>query len=196
MKKSTPQVFIIESLRIEDEEADLKEGEIISRMLNLAGKTQTAYCYIRTRCELEEFVRVFADSEYRYLHMSCHADKTGIQTTFDCVSNADLGNILRGHLHKKRVFVSACKMARRGLARELFDRTGLLSLVGPRTDIRVDDAAAFWVSFYHLMFKDDPNRMRSKHLRSVLKNLTTLYDLQMNYLGATKDSSPFRCWSY
>lgn len=145
--KTKPELFIIESLTLDDEKAKRQEGDIISRMLHLAGKTGTQYYYIRTVRELDEMIDLFDDSHYRYLHISCHADKSGMATTFDDVPYAVLGEMLRPCLSNRRVFVSACQMASIRLAKELLPDTGCNSLIGPKQSIAFDNAAAFWVSF-------------------------------------------------
>jgi hypothetical protein len=61
-----PEVFIVESLTFEDEREERFEGQIIKRILGLSGKT-CEYYYIRTRRELEEVLKLFNHSGYRYL---------------------------------------------------------------------------------------------------------------------------------
>ena len=73
MKKQIthPDVFIIESLRFEDEKKELFEGRMISQILRLNDK-KSEYYYIRTKRELKEVLDIFYDSKFRYLHISCH----------------------------------------------------------------------------------------------------------------------------
>ena len=85
MPQTIPELFIIESLTLDDEADGRQEGEILSRMLRLAGKTKTKYFYIRTKRELEEIIDLFDESKYRYLHISCHANDSEMGTTFDDV---------------------------------------------------------------------------------------------------------------
>lgn len=186
MKKTIPEVFIIESLTLKDEEKHRHEGEILSRMLNLAGKTKTRYFYIRTKKELDEIIDIFDESQYRYLHLSCHANNSEMETTFDCVSFEELGSMLRPCIQKRRVFVSACEMANKDLARILLKDTGCYSLIGPARDINFDDAAAFWVSFYHLMFKANERGMGGKNLRWCITELSALFDEPVNYFSSSR----------
>lgn len=190
--KTISQLFIIESLSLKDEKNDRKEGDLISKMLHLAGKNKTIYYYVRTRRELEEIIKRFGKSKHRYLHISCHANKSDFATTFDSVGYDELGNMLRPHLRGRRVFVSACEMANNVLAKELFHDSGLLSLTGPKEDINFDDAAAFWVSFYHLIFKKNYTKMRGKELRETIKRLCSVYDGHINYFGVLKKNSRFK----
>jgi hypothetical protein len=58
MSSSTiPEVFIIESLKLKDEEDGHQEGQLLSKMLHLSGKTKTKYFYISTKKELDERIR-------------------------------------------------------------------------------------------------------------------------------------------
>ena len=185
-QKTEPEVFIIETLDIKDEREQRQEGELISRMLHLAGKCKTEYYYIRTRLELEKFIDIFDKSQYRYLHLSCHADKEGMETTFEDINYADLGKMLCGHLQGRRVFVSACEMATNGLAKRILPSTGCLSLIGPERSINFDDAGAFWVSFYHLMFKSNDRGMKAEDLHKYIDQLSLLYGVQISYFAASK----------
>ena len=185
-KPTIPELFILESLMLEDEEKQRFEGEILSRMLNLAGKVKTKYFYIRTKRELRKFIKLFGKSQYRYLHLSCHANPHAMYTTFDEVSFSELGAMLRPRIRNRRVFVSACEMANSRLAGELLPGTGCYSLIGPARDIRFDDAAAFWVSFYHLMFKLNPRTMRNRELRDRIVELSSVFEQPIHYFGASR----------
>jgi hypothetical protein len=185
-KQTKPEVFIIESLTLDDEKKRRQEGDLISRMLQLAGKTGTEYYYIRTRKEFDEITDVFGESGYRYLHISCHADRQRMATTFDDISYAELGTILSPCLEGRRVFVSACQMATAGFAKEILPGTGCFSLIGPKRKINFDDAAAFWVSFYHLMFKLNDLSMKRAGLRQRIKQLSRIYEEPINYFASSE----------
>jgi hypothetical protein len=176
-----PEVFIIESLTIEDEQRGRTEGEIISRMLKLSGKKETKYFYIRTERELDEIVDIFDESDYRYLHLSCHASKSGMTTTFDPIPYKKLGEMLAPCISKRRVFGSACEMANDKLADALLFDTECYSVLGPARSIGFDDAAAFWVAFYHLMFKANENSMKHKDTEFYAKRLAELFAERINY---------------
>src|SRR5438477_12279503 len=100
--KTKPQVFIIESLKFDEETARLYEGQAISQMLALSTKA-CRYVYIRTKAELEAVLEQFWDSRYRYLHLSCHANSTEMGTTLDSIDFPALGKILEPYLDKRRL---------------------------------------------------------------------------------------------
>ncbi|MBB1094513.1 hypothetical protein HUU61_24920 [Rhodopseudomonas palustris] len=95
-------------------------------------------------------------------------------TTFDDVSFKQLGQMLGPCLENRRVFVSACEKANSKLAKQLLPGSGCYSLIGPARAINFDDAAAFWVSFYHLMFKANERGMGRKDLQWCITELAAL----------------------
>jgi hypothetical protein len=183
--QTTPQVFIIESLTLDDEKEERFEGRILKQILRLSGK-ESAYYYIRTRRELEEFIQVFAHRGFRYLHISCHGNKTEMDTTFDSISFADLGCILRPHLSGRRVFLSACEMTTKTLARELLTDSGCYSVIGSAERLDFSDAALLWSSFYHLAFRTNESVMQRKWVLTHLRSTATLFGVRMNYFSSSR----------
>ncbi|MGN6479794.1 hypothetical protein [Luteibacter sp.] len=187
-----PELFIVESLDLDDEENGRQEGQIIAGMLRLSGKVDTQYYYIRTERELDEIIKLFVASKYRYLHISCHANRAGMATTFDSISYRSLSEKLTGILRGRRIFVSACQMANNELASGLLKDTGCYSLVGPHDEIAFDDSAAFWVAFYHLMFKIDDHKMKHRDVEACVDKLSTLFEVPINYFRATDTPRGFK----
>jgi hypothetical protein len=168
-----PEVFIIESLRLDDEEHDRLEGKRIAKMLDLSGK-KCKYFYIRSELELEKLMEVFRDSEYRYLHISCHGNKKALSTTFNRLGFHNVGRILNPFINKRRIFVSACEATTMPLASTLMTTTSCYSVMGPYCDINFNDAALFWATFYHLIFQENKGRWMNregilKHGRAAAK---------------------------
>ncbi len=64
MPKTIPEVFIIESPSIDDEDSSQQEGEILSKMLHLSGKSKTKYFYIRTKRELGKMIKMFDELKW------------------------------------------------------------------------------------------------------------------------------------
>jgi hypothetical protein len=159
-------VFIIESLKFEDEKRDNFEGKFLSQMLNFEGK-KPLYYYIRTKAELHEVMKLFKESNYRYLHISCHGDPVALYTTLDPLPFRELSSIVNPYLLKRRIFVSACSAVNDNLARTIIPTSGCYSIVGPIDDIYFGHAAIIWASFYHLMFeldrKKDEEKRNARH---------------------------------
>lgn len=189
MTRTKPQIFIIESLEFEDEASGLYEGKAVSRILALSGK-DCHYVYIRTKAEFEEVLEQFWDSQYRYLHLSCHGSSSSMDTTLDSISFPELGEILSPYLEKRRLFVSACKMSCRALADHLIPKTGCISLLGPSAKPYIADAAIFWASFYHSIFRLNPNAINEERLLKTARGFSKAFSIPLNYFGQRGNHVP------
>src|SRR5205823_1613375 len=96
-----------ESLDLEDEKEESREGAVLAAVLKMCGKNPLYY-YIRTEAELELLAGEFKTSGYRYLHISCHGSDRSLNTTIDPIGYEDFATIFKGHLNDRRLFVSAC----------------------------------------------------------------------------------------
>ncbi len=184
---TTPDLFIIESLDFEDEKMQYTEGQFLSHILKLAGR-KVQYFYIRTRKELEEIIDKFEDSKFRYLHISCHADACGIALTLDHLSVVEMGEILAPCLENRRIFFSACQIATPELARTLLKGTGCYSVIGPSQNVDFDEAALYWASLYHFMFKNDATVVKRADLESNMKNLSKVFGVAMKFYAAKQSA--------
>lgn len=190
-EKTLPYVFIIESLDEEDERNGDFEGEIISSILRMA-KIEHKYYYIRTRREFEHYVDEFVNSNYRYLHISCHGNKNNIATTLDRISFQDLGLILGDKLDRRRLFLSSCLSTNENLAKTIFPVSKCFSIIGPNKEIVMADAAIFWSSFYHKMFKDNARFMKNDKVKDAIKSLKDFFNVSISYFAATKSKKGWK----
>lgn len=174
-------IFIIESLGPDDEGNGRFEGPIISHVARLHGK-QPAYRYVRTRRDFGKAIKAFLRSDFRYLHISAHADREGIATTNqDKITNRELGEMLGKGFADRRLFLSACSIVHREMAAQIIPVTGCFSVVGPRRDIGFAEAAVFWPALYHLMFEFDSKAMMRAALAANLIKVTRLFDVEIGY---------------
>ncbi|SHH11257.1 hypothetical protein [Desulfosporosinus lacus] len=188
---SKADVFIIESLDWKDEKDNLYEGKFLSQILEFAGK-KPRYYYIRTKKELKMILGKFYESDYRYLHLSCHGNSTSLYTTLDeKISFSEFGHIVGPNLEKRRLFISACSAVNEQLAKEMIPRTGCYSLAGPKKNIEFRDAAIFWASFYHLMFKENPGKMSPNTIKTILQNAANMFNVPINYYYKISDQDSF-----
>jgi hypothetical protein len=185
-----PSVFIVESLSFEDEAAERLEGRILQNILKLS-KKESAYVYIRTRRELEEVLKRFEESRMRYLHISCHGNQDSIVLTLDTIAFGDFGELLAPHMSERpRLFCSACQVVNEELASAVFQRSGCRSIIGPNKKISFGDAAVMWASFYHLVFREDPEGMNRERILSVLERICGAFSVPFTYFRST-DVRPF-----
>ena len=174
MAINTADIYIIESVGLENEAKGEREGEALTETLKLSGKSPR-YVYIRTKRELIHFLEDFQESGYRYLHLSCHGNSRAIGTTFDTVSFQELGDLLRPYLQDKRLFISACSVVNDQFRKAVMTGSGCLSTIGPSKDVHFDQAAIFWASFYYLMFDTDTRRMKRDDILPTVKKLARLF---------------------
>lgn len=182
-----PKLFIIESLEFKDEKDEYFEGQIISKILKFA-QIESQYYYVRTKREFEHVLGLFKESNYRYLHISCHGNTKGISTTLDNISFKELGLLLHNVIDNKRLFISACSVMNKNLAEEILQITDCYSIVGPSKKIYMDDAVIFWSAFYQLMFKVNPSKMNRNTLEKTLRKLVDTFKIPIKYFATSENS--------
>jgi hypothetical protein len=185
-ENTEPEVFIIESLNFDDEKNNRYEGKIISDILHLNGKN-SKYYYIRTKRELEEVIEIFLESNYRYLHLSCHGNSREMATTLDLIDFEELGDIIGPCLLRRRLFVSSCKMTNSKLAKAIIPDSDCFSIIRPAKDVSFNDAAILWASLYHLMFKHNFDVMKREDLLKYCRKLAKLFRVPLNYFGRNRN---------
>ena len=179
--QTRPGVFIIESLRFKDEKVKRFEGQILRDVLTLSGK-EVEYCYVRTWKELtDDIFQRFYDSGLRYLHLSCHGNPRHVCLTLDDVPFEEFGEEIQHYLYKRRLFVSACEVVNERFSKAVNPNDECYSVIGPRDEIRFDDATVIWTSFYHLMLRD-AKVMRAADIRAALKRLEAMFGNKLLYL--------------
>lgn len=180
-----PGVFIIESLDFTDEQHKRFEGQLIANILKL-NLIPSKYYYIRTKSELSKVLNLFDTSNYRYLHISCHGSKTHLYLTLDDLTYQDIGDILKSHLAKRRLFLSACQATNSNLIKHIIPPSACYSVIGPVNNIQFRDAAISWAAFYHLMFKNNPKIMKREWLIRNLQKVVNTFEEPLNYFSSSR----------
>ena len=186
MRTTEAKVFIVESLNFDDEQRNRFEGRFLSQILHL-GEKESAYCYVQTKQEFSKSLRLFQESQYRYLHLSCHGNNSSISTTLDLIPFTEFGKLVRPYMRGKRLFLSVCSAANENLAENIIPLSGCLSVVGPARGIPFNDAAVVWASFYHLMFKEDSGKMGRADMTTTLKKVATTSRVPLNYYSVSEE---------
>jgi len=178
---TVPDVFIIESLSKVDEMEHRYEGQRLADILRLSGKNPK-YVYFQSVKELPLILDLYKLSDYRYLHISCHASDQSVFTTNDKVSYAEFSRICAGYLKLRRVFFSACEVGN-----ELFSvclagaNKGMHSIAAPAEEIYFDHAAAIWGAFYVSVFSKNSNSMNSADIGRRLTTLCSLFPVNFHF---------------
>lgn len=174
-----PETFILESLEHDDENEARLDGKILYEVLKLHGK-KPRYYYFRTQRELVEFAKIFRESGYRYLHLSCHGGQDIVQYTFGHSSYKDFASIFDKKLHNRRLFVSGCNLGNMNFASEIFAANGgMYSITAPTKKVYFHQSVSFWSAFYYMMHAWDESMMKKQRLSQVLTQLTTIFEMPL-----------------
>jgi hypothetical protein len=172
-----PEVFILESLTVQDERSGRFEGRVLADVLRMCGKSPE-YFYFRTEQELVELAKEFRRSGYRFLHLSCHGNGEEVATTYGNVSYKRFAEIFAGHLQNRRLFVSACEVGNELFGTMVASRNrGMYSIASPGVTISFDKAVALWSALYVHLFSVNANHVKAKDIQDALESLCHLFDL-------------------
>lgn len=177
---SIADVFIIESLDKEDEREHRFEGQRLADLLRLSGKNPKYY-YFQSVKELPSIFELFRLSNYRFMHVSCHASLTHLAATQDSVTYAEFAALTDGCLKLRRVFFSACEVGNELFSTCLASRNkGMHSVVAPAETIYFDHAAAIWSAFYVSMFASGSDGMTGEEIKARIRTLCTLFPVDFH----------------
>jgi hypothetical protein len=186
-----PEIFILESLSMEDEKADRRDGYVLYQVLKMYNKSPIYY-YFRTEKELVALAEEFARSKYRYLHFSSHGSECAIHTAFDTISYPRFAQIFEKKLNNKRLFVSACEVGNDLFATCIAGTNpGVYSILGPSERIEFNRSVAFWSSFYFLMFDYDAKEMKLKPLKENIEASAKLFDTNFHLVWHATELKKF-----
>jgi len=188
-KKPDYGIFIIESMEIEDEKNGDLDGSILKSILDIC-HIPNQYYLIRTKKEFKYMIDEFENSNYGFLHISCHGNEKEISTTFDRITFDELEAIIGKRLYHRRLFLSACQAAQFELARHFIPKYHCYSIVGSPDSIYCDKSAVFWSTFYHLMNEANQDRMPQIEIMPTLNILTKVFQIKLNYFSIIKNSNP------
>lgn len=186
--KSEYGVFIIESL----DDGDYFDGEVLKEVLELA-KVQVEYKKIHDKIELKDALKEFSESQFRYLHISCHASDEIIQLTDETLVYQEFGELVSEKIRNKRIFLSACNAGNEKFA-SMMIRYGAYSVTGSPIKIHFDKAVLFWASFFHVVnyldevlnYDYEPS-MRRNEIKAALKSCVELFQIPINYFSYIKE---------
>lgn len=182
-------VFIIESMDMDNEQDGKLDGYLLQQILDLCD-IPNQYFYIRTKQELENIIEIFDESNYQFLHFSCHGTENALILTYDSITYGELEEIIGESLYRRRLFLSACNLANFELAKHFVPKYHCLSVIGSPDEIDYDRAAVFWSSFYYLMYDKKQTSMPQRYINQILPDITKTFSLKLKYFSIIKDSNP------
>lgn len=176
---SLAEVFIIESLSFENER-NQRDGYLLYQSLKMYNK-KPKYYYIRTKKEFLKVMNFFQQSKYRYLHLSCHGSTAEVSLTLDSIAFKEFGIIISPFLDNRRLFVSSCELVNRSFAKQIFPVSRCYSIVGPSQKINFTTANISWMTFYHLMFGEDDNKMKDINIKKQVATINKTFNARFKY---------------
>lgn len=182
-----PETFILESLTLEDERENRRDGFLLHEILKLHGK-KPQYFYFRTEKEFHELINEFYKSKYRYLHLSCHGSQNTISYTMGSSTFERFAELTANKLNNRRLFVSGCNIGTKELADAVFKKNGgMYSITAPKEKVFFDQSISFWSAFYYMMYAWDSSTMKKKRLEKVLRQLSIIFEMPLSHFY--KDTS-------
>lgn len=190
-KKPKYGVFIIESMDFENELKYKLDGFALKTILDLCD-IPNEYFYIRTKLELEYIIDRFKETDYGFLHIACHGSEDGssLSLCYEDIDFDELDSMIGEYMKHRRLFLSACKVARFELAEHFIPKYHCYSVIGSPDDIDYDIAAIFWSSFYYLMYLNDKEQMFQVDILPTLLNITKTFQIKLNYFSIIRDDHP------
>lgn len=181
-----PDIFIIESLKLNDEKEARCDGKILYDYLKLL-KKNPIYYYIRTKKELQKMSELLSKSQYRYLYISCHGNQNALYTTLDKVSFDTFSDIFKNTLTNRRIFISGCELGNRYFAESLFEKeTGLQSITAPVSDVEFCQMLPFWSTFFYITTNFDENKMIGQVIHPTLQLCSNIFHVDVAHFYRSK----------
>lgn len=169
---SKPEVFIIEILPKDDVDNGRLDGEILYSQLRLIGRNPR-YIRINDQNEFAAALVIFRQSNYRFLHISCHGTEDAVLLGTDRCDFSDFAQLTKDMLKSRRVSFSACKLGNQRIAEALFAANpGMHSFLAPIDNIEFGTASVFWSAFFTLVYKDCEKRNEQNVSQQLILEMT------------------------
>jgi hypothetical protein len=190
-QETYPEVFIIESLTTADEHAKRFEGLQLCEILRMAGQNPK-YIYFQEESELQHIIPLFYQSQYRFLHFSCHGNDTEFLLCGGKLSYDSFADHFENALFFRRLFISACSTGNKSLLEKVLAKNhDLHSLVAPSIDLQCNHALIMWSALYTSLIEKNVKGINSRDLYDTLQKLVNLFPLSLNPTTRRKEKTEF-----
>jgi len=143
-----PRLFIMECIPKSDE---YEEGEVLFKFLEMTDPKDIAVKEFTTKTEFLGYLRRKRNLEkFNFIHLSGHGDikRRAFEMPFGWIGPEEFPDSC---FEGKRVALSACGLSRREFIDPFIETTGAKAVIAPRKDVRFDDAAIWYLTYYYLM---------------------------------------------
>jgi hypothetical protein len=145
-----PRLFIMECIPKTDV---YKEGEVLFKFLEMTDPKDIAIKEITTKTEFIRYLSRKSNLEkFNFVHLSGHG--CGSRPVFELpLGQVGPEDFPEGCFEGKRVTLSACGLSRSDFMDPFMETTGVKAAIVPRKDVRFDDAAIWFHTYYYLMLR-------------------------------------------
>ena len=184
--RGKPQVFIIESLPAEDVNNMRMDGKVLERQLKLTGQ-EPIYRVALNLGDLRKSVEEFSQTNYRFLHISCHGKSTGVilAANPNGESFKEFSSCFAGFVGSARITFSACKLGNKAFYEEFYKQNkGVHSLIAPVSDLPFQRGSIFWAAYYTKLFEEcneRNNHIKRDFIERSVPSLARVCGVSMKY---------------
>jgi len=143
-----PRLFIMECIPRSDE---YEEGEVLFKFLEMTDPKDIAIKEFTSKTAFVNYLRRKRNLEgFNFFHLSGHGDPDGpaLEMPQGSVHPEDFPESC---FEKKFVTFSACGLSRDDFISAFMEVTGAKAVIAPRKDVKFDDAAIWYLTYYYLM---------------------------------------------
>jgi len=184
--KSVPKVFIIESLGANDVNNHRCDGKILEAQLQLIGE-ESVYRYVLNVSDLRNALCEFDESEFRFLHVSCHGDSAKAYLAANPAGETyeEFSKCFSSKVALTRVTFAACKLGNKSFFEEFCRwNKGVQSLAAPMNDLPFQRSSLYWATYYTKLIEECRNSNNHIHrdfIESVVPQLSKVLNVSMRY---------------
>ena len=145
-----PRLFILECIPRSDE---YEEGNVLFKFLQMTDPKDIAIREVTTKTEFRKYLGRRRDlSGFDFVHLSGHG--RGKRPVFELPQGKMRPDEFpEGCFEGKRVTLSACGLSRSDFMDPFMETTRAKAAIVPRKDVRFDDSAIWFLTFYYLMLR-------------------------------------------
>ena len=165
-EKLKNSVSIIEGIK-SGKGSEGQDARMLGEFLKMIGREpDVCEAYKAKKASRDNFLNVFLDSDFRFLHVSSHGDKRGFRLqdlNKTKINSDDIREYCKGKetakrpykpLRKKFLTISACGHVSGDFVNELHRWTGVTAVISALAPVWFADSALFSSLFYFSLFKD------------------------------------------
>ena len=148
------------------------------------------YRKVKDADDFENALNDYKQSKYRFLHISCHGNKSQVFFEEGMVDYLGFGNLFANHsLPVTRIFFSACCLGNLALSKAIITANKAVhSIVAPTQKIPFDLALIAWSSFYVKAFGWNKDGISENTILMTMRQIANLFLLDFDVSSLHTDN--------